>query len=171
MSPIQPSPPRKKLPIGIQTFAKIREDDYYYPGYFVRRAKALFLSGCESRPVTFSLQPVAIGAIVEVTKRLKPSVQRVLLGLGEHAGRNVSEHRAGLEMGNAQADPPRLRGRPTPQVQMSEFSLRLRRGIGGGMCERGKQTQHGKPHCVVVRATNQMPARVRLGAVGWRRGS
>ncbi|MEN9904034.1 MAG: hypothetical protein RLZZ555_599, partial [Pseudomonadota bacterium] len=22
--------PRKKLPIGIQTFAKIREEDYYY---------------------------------------------------------------------------------------------------------------------------------------------
>lgn len=34
----------------------------------------------------------------------------------------------------------------------------------------GEQTQHGKPHGVVVRATNQTPARVRLGAVGWRRG-
>lgn len=25
-----PTPPRKKLPLGIQTFAKIRQDDYYY---------------------------------------------------------------------------------------------------------------------------------------------
>jgi hypothetical protein len=38
-----------------------------------------------------SLQPVAIGAVVEVTKRLKPLVQRVAWRLGEHAGRNVSE--------------------------------------------------------------------------------
>ncbi len=31
--------------------------------------------------------------------------------LGEHAGRNVSERRAGLETGNAEADLPELRGR------------------------------------------------------------
>ena len=41
------------------------------------------------RPVRqLSLQPVAIGAVVEVTKRLKPSVKRVLMGPGEYAGRN-----------------------------------------------------------------------------------
>jgi hypothetical protein len=32
--------------------------------------------------------------------------------LGKHAGRNVSERRAGLEKGNAGADPPEIRGRP-----------------------------------------------------------
>jgi len=38
-----------------------------------------------------SLRPVAIGAVVEATKRLKPLVQRVAWRPGEHAGRNVSE--------------------------------------------------------------------------------
>jgi hypothetical protein len=56
----------------------------------VRRAKALFFSG--AKPARqLSLQPVAIRAVVEVTKWLKPLVQRVLKGLGEHAGRNASE--------------------------------------------------------------------------------
>jgi hypothetical protein len=41
--------------------------------FCVRRGKALHSSGCESRPAR-SLQPVAIGAVVEATKRLKPSV-------------------------------------------------------------------------------------------------
>jgi hypothetical protein len=41
--------------------------------FLVRRAKARFLSGCESRPAR-SLQPVAIGAAAEATKRLKPPV-------------------------------------------------------------------------------------------------
>ena len=39
----------------------------------VRRAKAAFLSGCESHPAIL-LQPEAIGAVMEVTKWLKPSV-------------------------------------------------------------------------------------------------
>jgi len=40
---------------------------------FVRRDKALIVSGCDSRPATGSLQPVAIGAVTEVTKWLKHS--------------------------------------------------------------------------------------------------
>ena len=43
-----------------------------YPSY-VRRDKALIVSGCDSRPATGSLQPVAIGAVTEVTKWLKHS--------------------------------------------------------------------------------------------------
>ena len=35
-----------------------------------------------------SFQPVAIGTVVEATKRLKLPVSRVLEGLGEHAGGN-----------------------------------------------------------------------------------
>jgi len=42
-------------------------------GCGVRRAKAAFLSGCESHPAML-LQPEAIGAVMEVTKWLKPSV-------------------------------------------------------------------------------------------------
>ena len=39
----------------------------------VRRDKAAFLSGCESHPAN-SLRPEAIGAVMEVTKWLKPLV-------------------------------------------------------------------------------------------------
>ena len=39
----------------------------------VRRAKAAFLSGCKSHPAIL-LQPEAIGAVMEVTKWLKPLV-------------------------------------------------------------------------------------------------
>jgi hypothetical protein len=40
----------------------------------VRREKAQVHSGCKSRPGTGSLHPVAIGAVVEETKLLKPLV-------------------------------------------------------------------------------------------------
>jgi hypothetical protein len=39
----------------------------------VRRGKVLVFSGCNSHPATGSLQPVAIGAAVEVTKPSEPS--------------------------------------------------------------------------------------------------
>jgi len=52
---------------------------------------------------------------MEVTKWLKHSDVEGRLGrLGERAGRNTRERRAGLEQGNAEADPPELRGRPPP---------------------------------------------------------
>jgi len=60
-------------------------------GVTVRREKALDFSGCNSRPGTGSLHPVAIEAAAEVTKLSEPSVQRVARRLGERAGRNVSE--------------------------------------------------------------------------------
>ena len=40
----------------------------------VRREKALDFSGCNSRPGTGSLHPVAIEATAEATKRSEPSV-------------------------------------------------------------------------------------------------
>ena len=39
----------------------------------VRRVKAAFLSGCKSHPAIL-LQPEAIGAVMEVTKWLKPLI-------------------------------------------------------------------------------------------------
>jgi len=83
----------------------------------VRREKALVHSGWKSRPGAGSFRPVTIEAAVEVTKPLKPSVKRVAWRLGEHAGRNASERWAGLETGDAGADPPCGRGRPTPMEQ------------------------------------------------------
>jgi hypothetical protein len=42
----------------------------------VRREKVLDFSGCKSRPGTGSLHPVAIEAVVEATKLLKPSMEK-----------------------------------------------------------------------------------------------
>jgi hypothetical protein len=42
-------------------------------GIGVRREKAALSSGCEAHPA-ISLQPEAIGAVMEVTKWLKPSI-------------------------------------------------------------------------------------------------
>jgi hypothetical protein len=60
-------------------------------GEKVRREKALDFSGCNSRPGTGSLHPVAIETIVEVTKLSELSMERVAWRLGERAGHNVSE--------------------------------------------------------------------------------
>jgi hypothetical protein len=55
----------------------------------VRREKALDFSGCNSRPGTGSLHPVAIETAVEATKLSELSMERVARRLGERAGRNV----------------------------------------------------------------------------------
>ena len=44
----------------------------------------------------------------------------------EHAGRNVSERRAGLETVDADADPPEVRGRPVAGREASDESTDLR---------------------------------------------
>jgi hypothetical protein len=45
----------------------------------VRRAKAALSSGCKSHPAT-ALQPEAIGAVMEETKWLKPSISVSRIG-------------------------------------------------------------------------------------------
>jgi hypothetical protein len=62
------------------------------------------------------LQPVVIGAVVEVTKLPKPSMERAGMRPREQAGRNLRERRASLETANVGADPLRGWGRPLPQV-------------------------------------------------------
>ena len=57
----------------------------------VRREKAALSSGCKPHPAN-SLQPEATGAVMEVTKWLKPSDSGSQFGdRRECAGRNVSE--------------------------------------------------------------------------------
>ena len=60
-----------------------------------------------------SLQPVAIGEAVEVTKQSMPSVQRVASGdpASTQAVTRVNAEQAPKES-DAEADPPRPRGRP-----------------------------------------------------------
>ena len=53
--------------------------------------KALDFSGCNSRPGTGSLHPVAIEAAAEATKLSELSMERVAWRLRERAGHNVSE--------------------------------------------------------------------------------
>jgi hypothetical protein len=70
------------------------------------------------------------------------------------AGRNASEHRAGLERFNVGADPPIYRGKPPSLVNteglrpphLNDLIQRSHRGIGDGMSTHGKLLQHGKPH-------------------------
>jgi hypothetical protein len=52
--------------------------------------RCLILSGSQSH-LARSLQPVAIGAVEEVTNPPKPSMERVARRPRESAGRNVSE--------------------------------------------------------------------------------
>src|SRR6266700_2936754 len=63
-------------------------------------------------PTRQPLQPEAIGAVMEVTKWLKPSISVSRIGdSASVAGRNASERRASLEKDNAQADPTTLSGK------------------------------------------------------------
>jgi hypothetical protein len=74
--------------------------------------KALDFSGCNSRPGTGSLHPVAIEAAAEATKLSELSMERVAWRLGERAGHNVSERWAGPEKTIAGADLTVTQGRP-----------------------------------------------------------
>src|SRR3954449_5666199 len=58
-----------------------------------------------------SLQPEAIGAVMEVTQWLKPSISGHNRGLRECAGRNASERRASPEKVDVQADPTAVSGK------------------------------------------------------------
>jgi len=60
-------------------------------GETVRREKALDFSGCNSRPGTGSLHPVAIETAAEATKLSELSMERVARRLRERAGHNASE--------------------------------------------------------------------------------
>ncbi len=65
-----------------------------------------------------SFHPVAMAGTVEVTKPFKYcDVKGPARGVSERAGRNMSEHRASLEKGNANADPVETGGRLLLQVK------------------------------------------------------
>ena len=75
------------MELASQSFGDLQDDvfkqigpaakGYVNPNAKVRCAKALVHSGWKSRPGAGSFHPVTIEAAVEVTKPLKPSVQRV----------------------------------------------------------------------------------------------
>jgi len=86
----------------------------------VRRAKAAFLSGCESHPAML-LQPEAIGAVMEVTKWL------VALGKRGRGGTMMRWRNLLLESNWCKSSPVKaVAGRPVASVA-------IRRATGG--CE------------------------------------
>jgi len=77
-----------------------------------RRAKAALSSGC--KPTRQPLQPEAIGAVMEVTKWLKPSISVSRIGDG-----NASERRAILEKDRGYESPGRNKGERVVASKMS----------------------------------------------------
>ena len=101
-----------------------------------------------------------------------PDVKGSCKRVSERAGPNMSEHRASLEKGNANADPIETRGRLTGRRKRTKRALRpYRRGIGEDMRATETCGNTGNPTRREVKAPNQKPARDRLGCEGWRRGS
>ena len=76
----------------------------------------------KTRAGKLSLQPEALGAGQEATNGLKHFEKRPHRGSADRAGRNVSEHRTGLERRNAGADPPLERGRPLSPVKRARHA-------------------------------------------------
>lgn len=92
-----------------------------------------------------SLRPVAIGAVVEVTKRLKPSVWRVTL---------VTQRVCGLQrVVNAEQAPKRVMWKSRPGVETGKAIVagevsetctrRFHRGIGGGTIDATREAPRG----------------------------
>ena len=79
----------------------------------VRRERARIFGGYDSRPESWSLHPVAIGATAEVTKPSKPSRQRAAWGgsASRQAATRMNAVRAPRQP-DVGADPVALRGRP-----------------------------------------------------------
>ena len=94
-----------------------------------------------------SLQPVAIGAAVEVTRLPKPSMQRV--PVGDSASRQAvtcSERRAGLETFNVVADPATGWGRPRRWLQSSDTRPSVATGVMATAClYRERERNTGSP--------------------------
>ena len=116
------------------------------------------------------LQPVAIGAVAEVTKLPEPSMESTARRCREQAGHNVSERRAGLEKVDAGADPAVIGGRPPwslsgEQVKPCDHPA----GVVALAClHRENERNTGNPSGGLK--ANWTPARDRLGRVGWRTG-
>ena len=84
---------------------------------------------------------------------VEASEERDRLGrFREHAGRNASERRAGLERPKCGSRPVSISGKAAVAWGRSDRSThRFRRGSGVGMRVQGRRPQHGKPLAVAAR--------------------
>ena len=102
-------------------------------------------------PTRQPLQPEAIGAVMEVTKWLKPSISVSRIG-------DSASVQAATRV-NAEQSSKRTMRRPTRQpfrgrlIRLGEMSeaIRSRRcaGVVAAACTQGKRTKHGKPQGVI----------------------
>ena len=106
-------------------------------GKGVRRDKAALSSRCKAHPAK-SLPPEAIGAVMEVTKWLKPSISVSRIGdsaSGQAATRVNAEQASQRTM--CRPTRPPYRGRLIRSGEMSEdYAQPLHRGTGGSMYTR-----------------------------------
>ena len=137
----------------------------------MRREKALDFSGCNSRPGTGSLHPVAIETIVEATKLSELSMERVARRLRERAGRNLSERWAGPEITIAGADLTFSQGRPLTMERDERISFIGPAGVMATACRQRRPDATRETPAVIAVGINRQLVRDRPGRVGWRRGS
>jgi hypothetical protein len=134
---------------------------------------ALF-SPVETRAGKLSLQPEALGAGQEATNGLKHFEKRPYRGPADRAGRNVSEHRAGLEIVNVGADPPQQWGRPPSTVKRARYAAGDPTGVvmaartGHEQCATREVCDRGGERQLHA---NDEPVRASAGGRRWRMGS
>ena len=96
-----------------------------------------------------------------------PDVKGSYKRVSERAGPNMSEHRASLEKGNANADPVEIRGRLAGRGKRAKNAPRpYRRGNGEDMRATETCGNAGNPTRWEDKAPNQQSARTRLGREG-----
>src|SRR6202166_319216 len=97
-------------------------------------------------PTRQPLQPEAIGAVMEVTKWLKPSISVSRIGdsASVQAATRVNVEKASKRK---MCRPTRLpyRGRLKQLVELSESTASCYTGVLAAACTQGKRTQHGQP--------------------------
>jgi len=108
---------------------------------------------------------------MEATTSSEALRQKGRLGrLSDHAGRNASERRAGLETCNAEADLPGSQGRLPSAGKRATYAPVDSAGVmAAARMEEGSGCNTGSPGGGVARA-NRQPARDGSGRSGWRRG-
>ena len=104
---------------------------------------------------------------------LKPLMTKVSKGRSANpTGRNMSEHRASLEKGNANADPVEIWRRLPWCGKRAKSAPRQFAGVGVMACRPPESCDNtGNPSPWEASVPNRNPARDRPGGEGWRRGS
>ena len=112
-------------------------------------------SGCNSRPGTGSLHPVAIEAAAEATKLSELSMERVARRLRERAGRNVSKTLSRPEKTVAGADLALSQGRPQ-SMEIDERTNSIEpAGVMAMACrQRRPDATREAPAVIAVRSTD-----------------